>query len=209
MNVQVTDNPTFVDVTVTQTGVSIVAEQTFRVEVGASEITVVGVGIKGDDGARSYAELTGRPVENSLTVQGALNIEETVTDTPSVFNLLSPVYENIGVGLSSWYNQAQSRFRPNAPLTTYLIRASVKARPASMVQLPTIVAELDISALGDGSQIVTSDEKTLRSADFKTINFYFVVYAKTTFFNNGGQITLRTIDGSAIIKNPTLFIEGK
>jgi hypothetical protein len=89
------------------------------------------------------------------------------------------------------------------------LRLSFKAQPQNPMQLPRIIAELDISALGNGSQIITSDDKILHSIDFKTINLYFVVYAKTTFFNNGGQITLRTVDGNVIIKNPTLLIEGK
>lgn len=154
----------------------------------------------------NYNELTGRPQEDALSLAGAQNVEQTFSTVKTVFTLTPATSKVFGLGLPSWWDAANSKFQPNAVDTIYTIVVSFQMKPASLVQLPTVIAELDISAARDGSRIVRTDKETLISPSYETVNLTFNPFARETFFANGGQITLRTINGDITAINPTLFI---
>lgn len=157
----------------------------------------------------SYGDLTGRPIEDSISLAGTRDVEQIFGAAKTIFSLVPVSTDILGIGLTSWWNAISSKFQPNAPMTTYDLRVSFRMKPASLVQLPTIIAEFDISAARDGSRIVAADQARLTSPMFQTVNLYFDVFARSTFFANGGQITLRTVDGDITAINPTLFIKGR
>jgi hypothetical protein len=176
---------------------------------GAPAATINTAPVSATPNSVDHANLTGRPQEDSLTLAGALNVERTFSSAKAVFTLTPATSKVFGLGLLSWWDASQSKLQPNAVDTTYVIVVSFQMKPVSMVQLPTVIAELDISPARDGSRIIRSDKETLIGTTYETVNLVLHTFARDTFFANGGQITLRTIDGDITAINPTLFIKGK
>ena len=170
-----------------------------------------------------YGEVKQFVVEGNLTIDNSsiaysvpnrryssfgtdLITEYVISNTLTPIILIPVISKSVDSGLNEWWNGSTSRIKPGSNNKTFLIRLNIQARPVNFGQLPILISSVDISD-GSGSPIyVSSSRQNLTSSSYEEVTFIFSLYARNTFFTNGGLLEIKSLNGNSLIKNVNIFI---
>lgn len=135
-------------------------------------------------------------------------IAETVIDNlKTALPLIPDPARTVEQGMAGWWNSTTSRITPELVQDAFRFRLSVFTRPVIPATVPILIVEVDAAASGNPELIVAAEKQSVTSGSFEILTFNFDLHAGTNLFANGAKITLRTVGGNVIIKDPRLLIK--
>jgi hypothetical protein len=134
-------------------------------------------------------------------------VETAISESRVALPLTPTTLRTVERGLASWWNSTTSRISPEASGDAFAVRLTLLARPASPALLPVLIAEINNATDVEPVRIIASERQSLTGGAFEEISFNFEFFAGANFFANGGKLTLRSVAGDCVVKDPRLLIK--